>query len=100
MACVKANFSLKNRNLPDRNVSSAFPKPCLYRKLDEGRIYKTSRRHGGEIESIGGICIPVLGNPEVSICLFQKSGTQEYTIVTGRYQPPPGGAVQNIEGWI
>lgn len=92
MACEKANFSLENRNLPDRNVSSAFPKPCLYRKLDESRIYKTSRRHSGEIESIGGICIPVLGNPEVSICLFQKTETQEYTMVTGRYQTRVGGS--------
>lgn len=94
MACEKANFSLENRNLPDRNISSAFPKPCLYRKLDEGGIYKTSRRHSGEIESIGVICIPVLGNPEVSIYLFQKTGTQEYTMVTGRYQPPWGGSAK------
>lgn len=90
VACEKANFSLENRNLPDRNISSVFPKLSLYRKLDEGGIYKTSRRHSGERGSIGGICIPVLGNPEVSICLFQKTGTQVDIMVTGRYQTPGG----------
>lgn len=92
VACEKANFSLENRNLPDRNISPAFPRPSLYRKLDEGGIYKTSRRHSGERGSIGGICIPVLGNPEVSICLFQKTGTQVDIMVTGRYQTPGGSA--------
>lgn len=91
VACEKANVPLENRNPPDRNISPAFPKPCLYRKLDGGGIYKTLRRHSGEIESIGGICIPVLGNPEVSICLFQKTGTQEDTTVTARYQTRGGG---------
>lgn len=36
-----------------------------------------------EVESIGGICIPVLGNLEVRICLFQKAGIQVDPMVMG-----------------
>lgn len=49
----------------------------------EERIYKTSRRHSGEIESIGSICIPVLDNPEVSIWLFQQNEIQVDYMVMG-----------------
>ena len=76
MVCEKANFSPGDRNLPDSKTSlQPFPGTAYIESLMEDGIYKTSRRHSGEIESIGGICIPVLDNPEVSIWLFQKDET-------------------------
>ena len=91
VVCEKANISLRDKNLPDSKTSlQPFPSTAYTESLMEDRIYKTSRRHSWEIESIGGICIPVLDHPEVSIWLFQKVKIQVDHMLMGRYQTSEG----------
>lgn len=54
-----------------------------------------------EIGSIGGILIPISGNPEISLFLFQKAGIEGGHIVTCNYQAPgdaPGECKKNESG--
>ena len=67
----KANLFVVENNLPDRQTSLLpFLNPIC--KASLMKIFKTSRRNSGEIQSIGGNLIPTSGNPEISVFSFQK----------------------------
>ena len=100
VVCEKANMSAVERNLPDRQTSlQPFLSPICKENLMEKEFCKTSRRNSGEIESIGGILIPISGNPEISVFLFQKTGFQETHVVTCNYWSPKGQHGAVLKAW-